>query len=457
MTVATVHKDPQALTMTIDAEFAASPERVWQLWADPRQLERWWGPPTYPATFTRHELAPGSRVEYHMTGPEGDQPHGYWDIVEVNPPRSLVFRDGFANDDGSPNTEFPLTTARVTIEEIGSGRTRMSIQSRFPSTEAMEQVLALGAEEGLKQAVGQIDAILAEDGVSSTTTTTHTLDVPGATLTYDVRRNDASTEPVLLLIGSPMGAAGFATLSRHFSDRTVVTYDPRGVERSVKADPASPVTPEVHGDDLHRLIQALGRGPVDLFANSGGAVNALALVSRHPEEVRRLVAHEPPLASVLPDREHALAAARAVHETYQRSGFGAGMAHFIAITSHQGPFTAEIAGQPAPDPAMFGMPATDDGSRTDPLLGQNIISCTHYEPDLDALRSASTLIVMAAGEESDGQMAARGAVAVAERLGTKPVTFPSHHGGFLGGEYGGYAGEPDAFAAKLREVLTARS
>ena len=169
MTVTAVRKDSQALTLTIDAEFDASPERVWQLWADPRQLERWWGPPTYPATFTSHDLAPGSHVEYHMTGPEGDQPHGYWDIVEVNPPRSLVFRDGFANDDGSPNTELAPTTARVTIEEIGDGRTRMSIQSLFPSTEAMEQVLALGAEEGLKQAVGQIDALLAEDGASSTT------------------------------------------------------------------------------------------------------------------------------------------------------------------------------------------------------------------------------------------------------------------------------------------------
>jgi uncharacterized protein YndB with AHSA1/START domain/pimeloyl-ACP methyl ester carboxylesterase len=451
MTVTAVRKDPQALTMTIDAEFDASPERVWQLWADPRQLERWWGPPTYPATFTSHDLAPGSRVEYHMTGPEGDQPHGYWDIVEVNPPRSLVFRDGFANDDGSPNTELPLTTARVTIEQTGSGRTRMSIESLFPSTEAMEQVLALGAEEGLKQAIGQIDAILAENGM-----TAHTLDVPGATLTYDVRRNDASTEPILLLIGSPMGAAGFGTLSRHFSDRTVVTYDPRGVERSVKADPASPVTPDVHADDLHRLIQAIGGGPVDLFASSGGAVNALALVSKHPEDVRTLVAHEPPLASILPDREHALATNRAVHETYQRSGWGAGMAHFIAISSHQGPFTAEIAGQPAPDPAMFGMPTEDDGSRTDPLLGQNIVTCTHYEPDFDALRSAATRIVLAAGEESADQMAGRGAVAVAERLGTKPVMFPSHHGGFLGGEYG-WSGEPAAFAAKLREVLAARA
>jgi uncharacterized protein YndB with AHSA1/START domain/pimeloyl-ACP methyl ester carboxylesterase len=456
MTVTGVRKDPQAMTMTIDAEFDAPPERVWQLWADPRQLERWWGPPTYPATFTTHDLAPGGRVEYHMTGPEGDQPHGYWDIVEVDPPRSLLFRDGFANDDGSPNTEFPLTTARVTIEEVGGGRTRMSIQSLFPSTEAMEQVLALGAEEGLKQAVGQIDAILAGNGEPGTTQmTTHTLDVPGATLTYDVRRNDASTEPILLLIGSPMGAAGFGSLSRHFSDRTVVTYDPRGVERSPKTDPASPVTPDVHADDLHRIIQAVG-GPVDLFASSGGAVNALALVSKHPEDVRTLVAHEPPLARVLPDREHAMAATQAVADTYQRSGFGPGMAQFIAIVSHRGPFTAEIATQAAPDPAMFGLPATDDGSRTDPLLGQNIITCTHYEPDVDALASASTQIILAAGEESEGEMANRGAYGVAERLGTKPVRFPSDHGGFLGGEYG-QTGKPDAFAAKLREVLDTRA
>jgi uncharacterized protein YndB with AHSA1/START domain len=166
MTVTAVRKDPESLTMTLDAEFNASAERVWQLWADPRQLERWWGPPTYPATFTSHALAPGSRVQYHMTGPTGDQPHGYWDIVEANPPRSLVFHDGFANADGSPNSDFPLTTARVTIQEIGQGRTRMSIQSVFPSAAAMEQVLAMGMEDGLTQAVGQIDAILAEDAVA---------------------------------------------------------------------------------------------------------------------------------------------------------------------------------------------------------------------------------------------------------------------------------------------------
>jgi uncharacterized protein YndB with AHSA1/START domain len=167
MTVTAVRKDPETLTMVLTAEFDASPERVWQLWADPRQLERWWGPPTYPATFTRHDLAPGGRVEYHMTGPEGDQPKGYWDVVEAEPPHRLVVRDGFANADGTPNDELPQNEGRVTIEDLGAGRSRMSIQSRFPSREAMEQVLAMGMEEGITLAVGQIDAILAEDAVSA--------------------------------------------------------------------------------------------------------------------------------------------------------------------------------------------------------------------------------------------------------------------------------------------------
>jgi uncharacterized protein YndB with AHSA1/START domain len=162
MTVTDVRRDPQALTMTIDAEFDAPPRRVWELWADPRQLERWWGPPTYPATFTRHELAPGGRVEYHMTGPEGDQAHGYWDVVETDAPHRLVFRDGFASDDGTPNDSLPRTEVHVAIEPIGDRHTRMSIENRFPSTEAMEQLLAMGMEEGMKEAVGQIDAILAE-------------------------------------------------------------------------------------------------------------------------------------------------------------------------------------------------------------------------------------------------------------------------------------------------------
>ena len=287
-------------------------------------------------------------------------------------------------------------------------------------------------------------------------TTTRTLEVPGATLAYDVRPGGSTDAPPLFLVGLPMAAPGFASLASHFTDRTVMTYDPRGSERSTKDDPTSPVSPDAHADDLHRLIEALGAGPVDLFGSSGGAITALALVARHPEDVRTLVAHEPPLASVLPDRNNAMAVTRAVGETYQRDGFGAGMAHFIAAVSHKGEFPDGFAEQPAPDPAMFGMPAEDDGTRNDGLLGSNnMVNTTHYEPDFDALSAASTRIVVAAGEDSDGEMAERGAVAVAQRLGTEAVRFPGDHGGFFGGEYG-QMGKPDEFAAKLREVLEER-
>ena len=171
MTVTAVQKDPENLTMTLEAEFDASPARVWQLWADPRQLERWWGPPTYPATVTAHDLRPGGRVEYHMTGPAGDQPRGYWEIVSAEPPNRLVFRDGFANDDGTPNNDLPRNDVDVTIVELGAGRTRMSIASIFPDAAAMEQVLAMGMEEGLTEAVGQIDAILSEERVGASPST----------------------------------------------------------------------------------------------------------------------------------------------------------------------------------------------------------------------------------------------------------------------------------------------
>jgi pimeloyl-ACP methyl ester carboxylesterase len=284
--------------------------------------------------------------------------------------------------------------------------------------------------------------------------TTHTLDVAGAVLTYDIRSSESGSEPVSLLIGSPMGAAGFGTLSQHFTDRTVVTYDPRGVERSTRTDGATESTPEQHADDLHRLISALDAGPVDIFASSGGAVNALALVSRHPEQVRTLVAHEPPTAQELPDREQVLAASVDIHETYLRAGLGPAMAKFFALAGHDGPLPADYVGRPAPDPAMFGLPTEDDGSRNDPLVGQNIVSCLAYQHDFDALRAAPTRIVMGVGATSGTAMPGRAATAIAERLGTTPVTFPGNHGGFLGGEYG-QTGEPDAFAVTLRQVLSA--
>ena len=163
MTVTAVRTDPRTMTLTVEAEFDTSSERVWQLWADPRQLERWWGPPTYPATFTKHDLAPGSRVEYHMTGPAGNRSYGYWEVLQAEAPRRLVFRDGFSNADGTPNTDLPQNTVNVRVVAVGEGRTRMSIESVFSSAEAMEQLLAMGMQEGLTQAVGQIDAILGED------------------------------------------------------------------------------------------------------------------------------------------------------------------------------------------------------------------------------------------------------------------------------------------------------
>jgi pimeloyl-ACP methyl ester carboxylesterase len=282
---------------------------------------------------------------------------------------------------------------------------------------------------------------------------TETLDVPGATLRYDIREPETeSTAPVLLMIGSPMDASGFTTLAGHFRDRTVVTYDPRGVSRSERTDGATQSTPDEHADDLHRLISALEAGPVDIFASSGGAVNALALVARHPEQVRTLVAHEPPAVQVLPDRDQALAAALDIHETYMRDGIGPGMAKFIALVSLKGPIPPDFADRPAPDPAQLGLPTEDDGTRDDPLLGQNLVTGAQYQLHFGALRAASTRIVMGAGAESEGEMTHRAALAVAERLGMEAVIFPSHHAGFLGGEFG-QQGDPDAFAATLRQVL----
>jgi pimeloyl-ACP methyl ester carboxylesterase len=282
---------------------------------------------------------------------------------------------------------------------------------------------------------------------------TRTLEAPGATLTYDIRRNDGSTEAPLFLIGSPMAASGFPTLASHFADRTVITYDPRGSERSTAHDAEAPITPEVQADDVHRIIEQVG-GPVDMFASSGGAIVSLALVAKHPSDVRKLVAHEPPFASLVDDREHALAANRAMHETYKARGRGWGMAHFMQVVMHSGPFTAADAAAPPPDPAMFGMPAEDDGGRNDLMLAHNVRWLTSYEPDFDAVKRAPTRTVIGVGAASNGELAQRGGLAAAERLGTKAVLFPGGHGGFMGDEYG-QRGEPDAFAAKLREVLSA--
>lgn len=161
MPVTQIQKDPSALTLTLTADLSAPVERAWQLLADPRQLERWWGPPTYPATVVEHDLTPGGQVAYYMTGPEGEQPRGWWRVLSVDPPRSLEVEDGFADAEGNPNPDMPSMTIRFTLEEA-SGGSRLTTVTTFPSQEAMEELLAMGMEEGIRAAAGQIDDVLAE-------------------------------------------------------------------------------------------------------------------------------------------------------------------------------------------------------------------------------------------------------------------------------------------------------
>jgi pimeloyl-ACP methyl ester carboxylesterase len=285
-------------------------------------------------------------------------------------------------------------------------------------------------------------------------TTMHKLETAGADIAYDVQGPlpTADGRPPLFMIGQPMDASGFRTLASYFPDRTVVTYDPRGLGRSARKDDRVDNSPTVQAEDVHAVIEALGAGPVELFASSGGAVTALALVAAYPENVVTLVAHEPPLIPVLPDAEPAERARAGFRDAYEAKGRGAGMAAFIAMSSWRGEFTDEYFAQPPADPAAFGMPTEDDGSRGDPLLSDRSWPVSSYRPDVDALAAASTRIVIAVGEESEGTFTGRTAVATAEQLGQQATVFPSHHGGFLGGEFG-YAGQPEAFARKLRDVL----
>ena len=289
---------------------------------------------------------------------------------------------------------------------------------------------------------------------TETATETATLEVPGATLTYDVRRSGSSTAPALLLIGSPMGAAGFVTLAGHFGDRTVVTYDPRGVERSRKTDPASPSTPEQHADDLHRVIEAVGEGPVDLFASSGGAVNALALVARHPGDVRTLVAHEPPAAAVLPG---SWAGSRGLRRyprdvPARRHGRRPWPSSSRSSATRVSFPTTMASGRPRIPPCSVCRPTTTVRATT-PCSGRTSSRSPTTSPTSTRSARRPTRVVIAAGEELQGELAHRAGVVIAERLGQAPVMFPSGHAGFLGGEYGQH-GDPDAFAVKLREVLS---
>jgi pimeloyl-ACP methyl ester carboxylesterase len=284
--------------------------------------------------------------------------------------------------------------------------------------------------------------------------TTHRLETAGADIAYDVHGPPPTSggRLPLFMIGQPMDASGFGTLASYFPDRTVITYDPRGLGRSTRMDGRVDNAPTVQAGDVHAVIEALGAGPVEMFASSGGAITALALVAAYPDDVTTLVAHEPPLLALLPDAAAAERARGGVRDAYEAKGWGAGMAAFIAMTSWQGEYTDGYFAQPAPDPAMFGMPAGDDGARDDPLLSDRSWAVSSYRPDAGALRAAPTRVIIAVGEESAGTVTARTSAAIAEFLGQQPTVFPSHHGGFLGGE-SGYAGQPEAFARRLRDVL----
>src|SRR6185503_8146196 len=187
-------------------------------------------------------------------------------------------------------------------------------------------------------------------------TTTETLDTGDAQIVYDVHGPlpTADGRPPLFMIGQPMAASGFSTLASYFPDRTVVTYDPRGLGRSTRKDGRIDHSPTVQANDVHAVIEELGAGPVEMFASSGGAVTALALVAAYPEAVVTLVAHEPPLIPVLPDSAAAERARAGVRDAYEAKGRGAGMAAFIAMSSWQGEYTDDYFARPVPDPAQFG-------------------------------------------------------------------------------------------------------
>jgi clorobiocin biosynthesis protein CloN7 len=271
----------------------------------------------------------------------------------------------------------------------------------------------------------------------------HTLEVPGARLYYEVR----GSGPLLMLIGLPIDSTGFTAIAPLLADEfTVVTYDPRGFSNSTIDDPEQDATPELIAEDVHRVIAALDVGPAQMFGSSGGAVTGLALVSRHPEQVRTLVAHEPPLAELLPEPARLRSEIQDVYDTYRSHGQGPAWAKFMACAgfaapSADGPPADDAPAQsPAPPP-----PTAQEVANGDRMLGHGVRPITGYLPDLPALCAAPTRIVVANGAASAGQLAHRAAAALAAQFGTSVAEFPGGHIGFLE--------EPEQFAKALRRVL----
>ena len=269
-----------------------------------------------------------------------------------------------------------------------------------------------------------------------------TLDVPGARLYYERQ----GVGPLLLMIGSPMDSTGFAGLARALADRyTVVTYDPRGIGNSTRADATQDVTPEQQADDVHRLLSVLGGEPAHVFGSSGGAVVGLALVTAHPGQVRTLVAHEPPMIELLPDREQVRAQIEDTYDTYRADGADKAMAKFMAHAG-LGAAPGQEAGAPRWEPSPEQLATMR--AATDMFLAHLLRPTTHYRPDVEALRAAPARIVVAVGATSKGQLARRCAVTLADRLGRSAVEFPGDHGGFVA--------LPEQCGHVLDQVLTQR-
>jgi len=262
----------------------------------------------------------------------------------------------------------------------------------------------------------------------------NTIAVPGARLAYDV----AGSGPVLFLVGTPMDASGFAPLVPLLTDDyTVVTFDPRGMARSTADDTTAQVTPETTADDLHRVLAEVTDEPAYVLGSSGGAIGSLALAVHHPDQVRTVVAHEPPLSLLLPDAEAVRATTLGIVDTMNAAGWQPAMGQFLDMTG----VLTSMSPNDEPPPE-----ATEEMARgTEYFITNYLRTVSLWEPDLDALRAAKPRIVVAAGRTSTGQLANRTAVALADALGTELALFSGDHGGF--------AGEPEAFAAELRKVL----
>jgi pimeloyl-ACP methyl ester carboxylesterase len=266
-------------------------------------------------------------------------------------------------------------------------------------------------------------------------TTTHTLDVPGAHLHYEVR----GAGPVLLVLGAPMAAAAFAALADALADEyTVVTQDPRGISASVLDDPEQDSTPELRADDVAAVLDALGAQTADVFGSSGGAVTGLALVARHPGRVRTLIAHEPPVLGLLPDADERHAATDDIIETFHRDGMAAAFGKFMATAGF------DTGGEDAPAPPP-GEPNEQDLRNGARFLAHELRATTRYQPDIAALKAGPARVVVGIGTESGRLLTYRTSTALAELLGTAPVEFPGDHGGFLG--------QPTQFADAVRKVL----